>query len=110
MTVRAVLLIALAAFLFTGFVRAGNAPKLPSRKATVVLPLLKQFSQKDTYPKIEEILGKPDMDIGSGIYIYVFRLDDSTSITVGTADRNSVFGISRTGHGVNGTQVIFRHK
>jgi hypothetical protein len=110
MVVRATLVAALAALLLTGFVHGDGPPILPSRKAIIVLPLLKRFSSKDTYSKIETILGKPDVDIGSGIYIYVFRLDDSTSVTVGTPDRISVFGIKRAGYGVSGTQVIFARK
>jgi hypothetical protein len=101
------LLIALAAFLFPGLDRAEGTPTLPSRKAVVVLPLLERFSKGDDYSKIEKILGKPDMDIGSGIYIYVFRLNDSTSVTVGTPNRNLVYSIRRTGHGIDGTQIIF---
>jgi hypothetical protein len=73
----------------------------------VVLPLLKQFTKEDSFAEIQKMLGKPDLDIGSGIFVYVFRLDDSSSVTVGTADRKSVFYIERTGHGIDGTQVIF---
>jgi hypothetical protein len=94
--------------LFPAFVHATDASSLPSRKAAVVLPLLQKISSKDDYPKIEQILGKPDMDIGSGIYVYVFRLDDSTSVMVGTSDPKSVFYIHRTGHGVDGEQVIYK--
>ena len=106
---RCILIFALAGVvLCLVYAHAADVSSLPSRKADVVLPLLKQFSKEDTYSKIEKILGNPDMDIGSGIYVYVFRLDDSTSVMVGTSDHKSVFYIHRTGQGVDGEQVIYK--
>jgi hypothetical protein len=93
--------------LLPAFAHATDAGSLPSRKADVDLPLLKQFSSKDNYSKIEQILGKPDKDIGSGVYIFIYLLDDSTSISVSTPDRNTVFGISRFGPGINHFQTIY---
>jgi hypothetical protein len=92
--------------MFTGLVCADNGPTLPSRKVAIVLPLLKQISGKDAYPQIEKILGKPDRDIGSGVYVYVFGLDDDTTLIIGT-DRNKVFHISRIGYGIKGSEDIF---
>jgi len=35
------------------------------------------------YQAIVDVFGKPDKDIGSGIYIYVYTLKDSTEIHIG---------------------------
>jgi hypothetical protein len=109
MALRAFLLILLSAFLISSLGRATDTAALPSRKAAVVLPLLKQFSKREGYPKIEKILGKPDMDIGSGLFIYVFRLDDFTTVSVSSPDGKSVFSIRRAGRNITGTQVLFQN-
>ena len=38
------------------------------------------------YDAIVETFGEPDNDIGSGIHIYVYTLEDSTEIWIGYAD------------------------
>ena len=43
-------------------------------------------SQMD-YNAIVEEFGQPDKDIGSGIHIYVYELDDSTEIWIGYTDQ-----------------------
>ena len=103
---RILIFVLAGALLLPVLAHASDASSLPSRKAAVVLPLLKKISKEDTYSKIEKILGISDMDIGSGMYVYVFRLDDSTSVTVGT-NHETVFYIYRAGYGVNGQQVIY---
>jgi len=110
MVLRGILSIALFAFVFSGVVRADGEPTLPSRNAAVVLPLLRQFTKADPYSKIETILGKPDTEEGSGIYINGFRLDDSTIVTVGTTDRVGVMSIDRSGKGIKGHEVLFEYR
>ncbi len=39
------------------------------------------------YDKIIEIFGEPDKDIGSGISIFVYKLNDNTEIRIGYTDR-----------------------
>jgi hypothetical protein len=34
---------------------------------------------------IVSVVGKPDKDIGSGIYIFVYELEDSTEVWIGAA-------------------------
>ena len=77
------LILALAGILLLSvFAHAADASSLPSRKAAVVLPLLRQFSAKDNYARVTQILGKEDSDIGAAYRDCVFRLDDSTYIAV----------------------------
>jgi hypothetical protein len=88
-------LILLAASIILSFafiVHADENPTLPSRKASVILPLLKAFHPKDGYSRIEQILGKEDVDVGNAIKDCFYRLDDGTSIRV-RAQGDEVFSI-----------------
>ncbi len=40
-----------------------------------------------TFRDIVKAFGEPDADIGSGIHIYVYILEDSTEIRIGFTDR-----------------------
>jgi hypothetical protein len=40
-----------------------------------------------TYSQIVATFGEPDGDLGSGIHIYYYNLDDGTCIVIGFADR-----------------------
>ncbi len=39
------------------------------------------------YADLVNKFGEPDVDIGSGIHIYVYRLSDSTAIIIGYTDK-----------------------
>jgi len=39
------------------------------------------------YTSIAETFGEPDKDIGSGIHIYVYELEDDTEIWIGYTDQ-----------------------
>jgi len=68
---------------------------LPSRDPAVVLPLLRSFKSNPRIEDIEKILGHWDKDVGSGVYILIYRLDDGSSIaTGGTADLKHLPGIT----------------
>jgi hypothetical protein len=44
--------------------------------------------QKDmSHEKLMIVFGKPDNDLGSGIHIYVYQLDDTTEVWVGVTDK-----------------------
>jgi len=102
-----ILIVALASvLLFPMLAHATNATLLPSRKAAVVLPLLKQFSPKDGYARIVQILGKEDVDAGNAIHDCFYWLDDGTNIRV-RAEGNEVLSIFHQRRGIDGTQVIF---
>lgn len=78
---------------------AARADTLPSRDPRAVVPLLQAWHEHDGYGRLTSILGKPDMDIGNGIHIWVFRLDDGTSIYANAAQRDRLIGISRSAPG-----------
>ena len=109
MTVRAILLLAIIAALSVGIGHADDAMTLPSRKASVVMPLLRQISPNDSpqnaQDKITKILGKSDMELGSGPRQGRFSddayywLDDKSYIIVSFLNgRFSGFGICLPDH------------
>jgi hypothetical protein len=65
---------------------------LPSRDPGVVVPLLRVVPRQDAYPRVQEILGQPDMDVGSAFHVYLYTLSDQSQITVST-DGAQVFYI-----------------
>ncbi|MCE0499206.1 MAG: hypothetical protein LV481_14800 [Methylacidiphilales bacterium] len=106
MTSRVIPLITLAAFLLVGMTRADDVSQLPSREASVVIPLLKAFSPKEGYARIVKILGKEDVDTGNGIKDCTYGLDDGTSVRV-RAVGDKVYSIFWQRPGIFGSQVIF---
>jgi hypothetical protein len=73
-----------------------ESPKLPSNKASVVLPLLERFSPKDNSPKailngVRNILGPTGLGMGGGPDGHQWRtfyyfLDDGTEVSVSVCD------------------------
>ena len=62
---------------------ADDLPNLPSRKASVVIPLLKQVTGKDRYGDIKKILGVEDFGfVSAGFAQLRYTLDDKTVIQV----------------------------
>ncbi len=82
----------------------------PSREVEKVMPLLSQFKEESPYDYIESILGQPDEDIGSGMYVLEFKLEDGTRITVGTPDKEEVWYIYHTGPGMDDSSVVQIYK
>jgi hypothetical protein len=105
---RAIVLTLLASFLLAGISRADDAPILPSRKASIVIPLLKAFNPKEGFTRIEKILGKEDVDVGNGIMDCSYGLDDGTSIRVrADPDGIQVLSIWREARKRDGVQVLY---
>ncbi len=77
-------------------VGAVAASTLPSRDADAVLPLLKKLPAPPKIAAVEEILGHRDRDIGSGIYVLIFRLSDDSTITLGSLDGKVALWIRRS--------------
>jgi hypothetical protein len=109
MVARVLLLVTLIALLFATIACADDAPKLPSRKASFVLPLLKAFDAKEGFARIKTILGHEDIDVGNGIMDCTYGLDDRTTIRVqADPDGVQVLSISRQMSAKPGdTQVIY---
>ena len=78
---------------------AARADSLPSRDPQVVVPLLRAWHEHDGYARLTHILGRPDSDIGSGIFIWVFRLNDGTSVYASAAQRDRLISINRRAPG-----------
>jgi hypothetical protein len=83
--------IGLIVFVFSGNIHADDPQKLPSRKASVVLPLLRQLTIRDTsyfshdspLSEIDKILGPADSGLAdSRGATFSYWLDDKTEITV----------------------------
>lgn len=83
-----------------------GASALPSRDASIVVPLLKKLDPPPRIAVVEEILGRRDQDVGSGVFILTFRLSDDSLIMVGSTDGKVVSWIKRTKSG-NPLEVIF---
>jgi hypothetical protein len=48
----------------------------------------KKYLREDMeYSDLKSIFGEPDADIGSGIHIYVYNLNNGTQVTIGYTDR-----------------------
>jgi hypothetical protein len=46
----------------------------------------KRLNAEMKYNTIKAVFGEPDADIGSGIHIYVYNLEDGTRIVIGYTD------------------------
>ena len=49
-------------------------------------------------------LGTPDRDIGSGLYVYAYRLSDGTDVLIGSADGSHILYVR------HGTEVLFEKR
>ena len=48
----------------------------------------KKYLKEDmVYSDLKFIFGEPDADVGSGIHIYVYNLNNGTQVTIGYTDR-----------------------
>jgi hypothetical protein len=47
----------------------------------------KHLREEMEYSDLRLRFGEPDADIGSGIHIYVYNLDDGTQVTIGFTDK-----------------------
>jgi hypothetical protein len=103
---RAILLFALGAFLLPVIGKADGAPTLPSRKASVVIPLLKAFSPKAGDSRITQILGKEDLDAGNALNDRFYALDNGDNVRV-RSDGDKVYSIFLQVEGTVGIQVIY---
>jgi hypothetical protein len=50
------------------------------------LKIFEAIKKGMTYAQIEEIAGKPDTNIGSGIYIFVYKLSEGSEVWIGFAN------------------------
>ena len=62
----------------SGVTRQVPAP----RDAATVLPLLRKFTPELGMEYIETVLGEPAGDIGSNFHLYIYHLNDRTTVSV----------------------------
>jgi hypothetical protein len=114
MAARAILIGTLIVLLFPVAVRADDAPKLPSRKASVVLPLLifsPQDSPKSVLERIDKILGQTafgESGGGTGNNFWnasYYPLDDKSYIIVGSRKGRLGVAICMPDHSVRDLYV-----
>ena len=48
------------------------------------------LTKDSTVAEVKRQVGEPDGDLGSGIYMYFWKLDDGTRVIVGTPDNSRV--------------------
>ena len=63
----------------------GNCP--PTNPRLTVMDFQRLVKESADIETIFSIAGEPDTDIGSGIHIYVYNLDDETQIWIGYTDK-----------------------
>jgi hypothetical protein len=63
-----------------------GARPAPSRTAAEVIPRLSKLGAQATFAQVTAILGRPDKNVGSGIFVYTYRLTNGDEIRVGAVD------------------------
>jgi hypothetical protein len=53
-------------------------------------------------------LGKPDRDVGSGIYIFVYQLSDDSCIWIGSADNSRIMYVRHGTKSIDGSEILYR--
>ncbi|MBA4150636.1 MAG: hypothetical protein H0X66_21190 [Verrucomicrobia bacterium] len=57
-----------------------------------------------TLQEVTTKLGAPDRDVGSGLYVYAYRLSDGTDVWIGSADGSHILYVR------HGTEVLFEKR
>jgi hypothetical protein len=79
----------LLAVLALGCPRQRARPQGPTRD----LEHFRSLTANSTMPDVKRLVGEPDGDMGSGIIMYFWKLDDGTRVNVGTPDNERVLYI-----------------
>jgi len=59
------------------------------------------IGSETTMLQVTSKLGNPDRDVGSGLYVYAYRLNDGSDVLIGSADGSSILYVR------HGTKVLF---
>jgi hypothetical protein len=57
-----------------------------------------------TMQQVRAKLGAPDQDVGSGLYVYVYRLNDGSDVLIGSPDGSRILYVR------HGTTVLFEQR
>ncbi|GAA5484391.1 hypothetical protein [Haloferula sargassicola] len=68
---------------------------IPLDAGAVMPKLTEALAKNPSFDDLVRILGESRMDIGSGIHVFVYTLDQGPSITVGTPDKKKILYVDR---------------
>jgi hypothetical protein len=68
--------------------------KVPPSART--LEAFQRISKETSMTRVIEVLGLPDRDVGSGIYIYVYELADGSQVIISSPDGKRIGSMSHT--------------
>jgi hypothetical protein len=68
------------------------------------LDAFRRIGASTSLEDVRREFGPPDHDVGSGLYIYVYRLDDGSEVRVGGSDSARVLYVR------HGTNILFEKK
>ena len=84
--------------------RRSEAPTPNARTTTQASRSIESFrfiGSETTMQQLTAKLGDPDRDIGSGLYVYAYRLSDGSDVLIGSADGSRILYVR------HGTKVLF---
>ena len=62
------------------------------------------IGSETTLQEVTAKLGAPDRDVGSGLYVYAYRLSDGTDVLIGSADGSHILYVR------HGPEVLFEKR
>ncbi|MCP3932010.1 MAG: hypothetical protein GY705_23300 [Bacteroidetes bacterium] len=77
--------------LIAGFI----APKLLDKNKDAKIIYLEQISKNHTLNDVFKSIGKPEAEIGSGLFIYKYTIDDGSKILIGSKDNETIMYINQ---------------
>lgn len=83
---------------------------LPSRNPDVAVPLLQKIKNGQKISKVFKILGPANEELGSGLLIWSFDLDDESIILLGSADGEKVLYIYNTDQDMENRRVLHKER
>jgi hypothetical protein len=84
----------------------GDIPTAPSdgSRSSIAIEEFAFIEQDTTIPQVFGRLGAPSRDIGSGIHIYEYLLEDGSSVIIGSPDASVILYVR------HGDAVLFQRK
>jgi hypothetical protein len=66
------------------------ASPMDGGRPTLSLARFRTLTTTSTVTDVKRFAGEPDGDLGSGIFMYFWKLDDGTRVVVGTPDKERI--------------------
>jgi hypothetical protein len=67
-----------------------TAPADDAQQSMRDVARFRRLTPTSTMSDVKRLAGEPDADVGSGIYVYSWKLDDGTHVIVGTPDNDKI--------------------